>query len=94
MRISLPERDTTHRACVVLWPVTSTVTSRSIGSVPAENERYCAVAQIVGRPVTRSIAAIAAPSPAPPCSVDSGVSSSGDGVQRKRVGSSVGSSAK
>ena len=66
VRISRSATWQTARAWVIWWPSTASVTSMSTYSPGRANERYWAVAQIVSRPDVPSIAAIAAPRPAPP----------------------------
>ena len=66
VRISTPPTEPTARAWVVWRPWEATTTSRSITAGGRANDRYCAVAQTIGRPVLPSIAEIAAPRPHPP----------------------------
>ena len=54
------------RAWLTVLPWAGTRTSMSTTDPGRAKERYCAVAQIAGRPVVRSMAAIAAPMPTPP----------------------------
>ena len=54
------------RAWLVWRPVTMATTSMSTTAGGRANERYCAVAHTVGRPVVRSMASTAAARPQPP----------------------------
>ena len=66
VRISRLPTWPTARAWVIWWPTTARVTSMSRTSPSFAYSRYCAVAQMHGRPAVPSMAEMAAPRPLPP----------------------------